>query len=385
MFDNERLGEQPDAWQPSGGSDTVSQETRDPEEPAITAPAEDEEGAGLPAAEDMGGSPPAGLPGAEIAVRTVVVTGEAIAADEESEDEFSGSGARAQDAGEPQDTAAVAVTEEVRNSQNIITDEELRDLLLAGIDAVGVERLDRILEAGRHLNATGYEHPVIKDEFIGHKKHLGAMPDYADAIQQSGVLPEAADSILEHALVESSHPQINPASRVTASVTGLIDALNYTDQIPTEASLNATHQMLWVAGEVDEASSALTACEAGCRAGLQLADSAEVVERVLAATDPRYASYDTKGLRVALESLERADVPPAVTKEVFADLGQVDPRYREDAYSAFTRTIDDAKEQGIPRDDVMETIQRQISPERPVSVIVYDIQTYGYDVVRRFR
>jgi hypothetical protein len=267
----------------------------------------------------------------------------------------------------PTDVAAEDHSVEANTSGNgeVITDPALVELLTTNADALGADRLDRILAAGARYNHTHTDYDdknnEIIDEHFGNKKLLVSLPGYAEASEAAGVPSEDSDDLLVIALESEVMPGMMYGDMVVDSVAGVFAAS--TPETPLNANDIASLKSLAIeSGSRHALVNTMRTVSAARRAGLPATDSIAVAQGVL---DGNAGSLDIRAdawrLHSLFETLEVADADPALVSGAVGAIQELRyPHDRKEIYDSLKQAIADGPGAGQTANELLGDISRRV-------------------------
>jgi len=228
--------------------------------------------------------------------------------------------------------------------EQFIADPEVHQLASQAIEAVGPERLDHLLHTNERFRQSvvvqNEDGMAVEDPYYRDKRFMEELPDFADAATRAQVSPEQADDLLAHVLDSQRWPGIRHSDQATAAVTRVFDSAASTGEPMTDAEIARLKAIVTETAPEDQATKNLAAYAAARRAGMPPDVSADLIEEFNGSVNGRQAGYGgSYEFRQTLESLNRADVPPDVVRQVFSGVMAEHPETIRDALAALRTGI----------------------------------------------
>jgi hypothetical protein len=222
--------------------------------------------------------------------------------------------------GEPTTEPVGAAAMQGVGSEGVIADPHLASLLTQSVEAVGPERLERLLRLNEPFNVT---RPRLDesgrwadDEQNGNRTFLTELLACAEAAKGASVSPEQLEDLVHTVLKDVVIPDIIRSSDMTAPLTRALQVSAAAGEQLTPEDLAKLKLLIETGAPEGVVRESLGAYAAAREAGLSFDDSTNLVLDYLRTANIRVA-YDMWRFNEALHALNVATVDPDLIKEVF--------------------------------------------------------------------
>jgi hypothetical protein len=198
-----------------------------------------------------------------------------------------------------------------------VTDPQLGHLIIQGTELLGLEGVDRVLQASQRFEKDAAQQlGSRRDPFSRTKQVLTELPACVTAARESGISLEKTGELIEHTIASYDSTLRNPDTGIIF----LTQALDYSAQrgeVVTDQDVNELKGMILCAGGQDAIPLSLKAYETARKAGLSVTDSTNLVNESLTTTDYTMVKNDLSHMTHALRTLAVAEVDPELVKQTF--------------------------------------------------------------------
>jgi hypothetical protein len=245
--------------------------------------------------------------------------------------------------GEPTTEAVGAAAMQGVGSEGVVTDPHLASLLTQSVEAVGPERLDRLLRLNEPFNVMRLRLDEsgrwADDEQNGNRTFLTELLACAEAAKGASVSNEQLEELVADVLKDVIIPDMIRSSDMMGPLTRALQVSAAAGEQLTPEDLAKLKQVIEAGARDEVVRESLTAYVSTREAGLSLEDGADLVLGYLGTANLR-VGYDMWSFREALRALNVATVDPELVKEIFGSI----ERERPDPRNAMYTNLKDAIE-----------------------------------------